>query len=65
MVENSVSIVKGKCFRLIKQSYKGGHTEVYKSYFNENIVTIDINSLYSDVMTKLDVPVTVDKITFF
>ena len=54
--------IGGTMFNDIRESYTGGHTDVYHSY-GENLKIYDVNSLYPTAMKYFDMPV--GPITFF
>jgi hypothetical protein len=54
--ENVIPKIGGTMYCDIKESYTGGHTDVYHSH-GENLKIYDINSLYPSVMKNFDIPV--------
>lgn len=60
--DNKIPMIKGEMYDFIKESYTGGHTDVYKSW-GINIYRYDINSLYPYVMANFPMPT--DNIKFF
>lgn len=44
-------------YNYIKQSYKGGHVDVYRPYHKGKIYCYDYNSLYPSVMANFPMPV--------
>ena len=48
--------IGGTMFNDIRESYTGGHTDIYHSY-GENLNIYDINSLYPTAMKYFDMPV--------
>jgi hypothetical protein len=55
MKDGLVPIIQSKLHRIIKQSYYGGITEVYKSR-GRNIKSYDVNSLYPHSMKSCPMP---------
>lgn len=49
--ENGIPIIVGDTFDFIKQSFTGGHVDVYNPY-GTNVYHYDVNSLYPSVMNK-------------
>lgn len=60
--EYKVPIIKGEIYNFVKDSYTGGHTDVYKPW-GTNIYVYDINSLYPYVMANCSMPS--DNIKYF
>ena len=55
LLPNTIPLIKPKLHYIIKQSYFGGITEVYKPY-GENIKSYDVNSLYPTSMHNFPMP---------
>ena len=60
--DNKVPMIRGEMYDFIKESYTGGHTDVYKPW-GVNIYRYDVNSLYPYVMSEFPMPI--DNITYF
>jgi hypothetical protein len=56
LVDNLIPKIAGTMFNDIRESYTGGHTDIYHSY-GENLNIYDINSLYPTAMKIFDMPV--------
>ena len=50
--EVQLPIITGKAYNFIKQSYTGGHVDVYIPH-GHNLYHYDVNSLYPDSMLSL------------
>ena len=59
---NKIPVILSKLHYLIKESYFGGITEVYKPY-GEDVRSYDVNSLYPFAIKTFPMPV--GKITYF
>jgi hypothetical protein len=54
--DHKIPIITGEIYNFIKQSYTGGHIDVYKPW-GINIFRYDVNSLYPYVMANFPMPV--------
>jgi hypothetical protein len=60
--DHKIPIILGEMYDFIKESYTGGHTDVYIPW-GFNVLIYDVNSLYPYVMANLPMPV--DNIKYF
>lgn len=55
--ESIIPLISGQIYRDLSKAYHGGHTDVYRLYYNTDVHSYDYTSIYPTQMLNKNIPV--------